>query len=265
MEQNNRSMFRHEDEIDLLQLAAAIWHNAVLVVIAAILCGAAALAYTFYFIPPRYSASATMYVNTNNISLGSTSVSITSSELITADRMVDIYITILESRETLQEVAEQAGVEYNYDRLYNMIDAYAGYGSGVLVVSVNSSSPTEAELLANTIAKVLPDRISDIVDGTSPRIIENAVVPTHRSSPSYTKNTVMGLLAGAVLSCAIIVVVDLLHSSRDTRIHTTEELQQLYPDIPILASIPDMRNTGKSGYYSNYYSAESQQKRKGGK
>ena len=111
MEQKNRAMSRHEDEIDLLQLAAAIWHNAVLVVIAAILCGAAALAYTFYFIPPRYSASTTMYVNTNNISLGSTSVSITSSELNTADKMVDIYITILGSRETLQEVAEQAGVE----------------------------------------------------------------------------------------------------------------------------------------------------------
>ena len=257
MEQNRTNMAK-DDEIDLLQLAAAIWDNILLVIIAAIICGAAALAYTYFMVTPTYSASTTMYVNTNNISLGSTSVSITSSELTTADKMVDIYITILGSRETLQEVAQQAGIEYDYDKLSGMISATSGSGAGVFIVTVKSSSPTEAELIANTVASVLPDRISDIVDGTSPRIIENAVVPTHRSSPSYTRNTAMGFLIGIVISCAIIVLLDLIKSSRDTRIHSTDELKQLFPDIPVLATIPDMRqSSSKSGYYSGYYGSDS--------
>ena len=252
-----------EDTIDLLQLAAAIWHNAIYVILAAIIGGIIAMAASVILITPKYSATATLFVNTSSVSLGSTSISLSSSSLNAANTMVDIYITILESRETLQEVAEEAGIEYNYEKLSKAITAESSDASGIFTVTVESTSPTEAELIANTIAAVLPNRIADIVDGTSTRVVEYAVVPTARSSPSYAKNTVIGALIGIVLSCAVIIVIDLVNTSRDTNIHSVEELKALYPDIPVLATIADMRHTGgKSGYGYGYGYYEQKQPEK---
>ena len=254
---NNRPAAQEEDTIDLLQLAAALWENILIIIICAILGGALALGYSFFMITPQYSASTTLYVNTKNFSLGSTSISY--SDLTTANRMVDIYIAILSSRETLQEVAEQAGIEYDYDELSEKIGAESGTADGIFEVTVTSSSPTEAELLANTVASVLPDRIADIVDGTSVKVVEYAVVPTHRSSPSYARNTMVGVLAGIVIACAVVVVLELVRSGRDTNIHSSDELRELYPDIPVLATVTDMRHTPKSGYYSSYYGSDSEE------
>ena len=72
-----------------------------------------------------------------------------------------------------------------------MIDARAVSDTAAFDVTVESENPVEAELVANTIAKILPDRIAEIVDGSSVRIVDYAIIPAHRSSPSYIKNTLI--------------------------------------------------------------------------
>lgn len=258
-----RQINQQVDTIDLLELASVLWSKVLYIIVAALLCGVIALAYSVFMLTPKYSSTVTMYVNTGSLSLGSLS-SITSSELTTSDKLVDLYITILKSRETIQEVEAESGVHYEYkDWVENIIDAKSGNASGVFQVTINSTSPNEAELIANTFAKVLPNRISDIVDGTSARVIEYAVVPSERSSPSYTKNVAMGLLIGAVICCAILTAQYLLNTSKDTVIHSVDELSALYPDIPVLATIMDMRQTSKKGYgYGEYYSSQPQKDEK---
>ena len=41
---------------------------------------------------------------------------------------------------------------------------------------------------------------------------------------------------------------------RNVDIRSVDDLKDMYPDIPVLALIPDMRISGKKGYYySSYY------------
>lgn len=243
-----------EMEIDLLQLFRALWRNALVIILVAIIFGGIAFGGTFMFISPKYEASAMMYVNNSSVTLGNTSVSITSGELSAAQTLVSTYIVILKSRTTLDEVIQESGVPYTVEKLSKMVNASAVSGTGIFKVTVQSSSPTEAELLANTIARVLPDRISDIVDGSSVRVVDYAIVPAHRSSPSYTKNTAIGVLAGVVLVAGIICLREILTSGEDVIIHSSDDLAELFPDIPVLAVVPDMRMTSKKGYYSAYSS-----------
>jgi len=59
----------------------------------------------------------------------------------------------------------------------------------------------------------------------------------------------IGLLVGFVLSCAVIILIDLL----DTTIRDEDYLYQRY-GIPVLAVVPDATETHKSSYgYSHYY------------
>ena len=242
-----------EDTIDLLHLAQVLWKNAIAIILAGLIFGAAGFVGTKLFITPMYNSRALMYVNNSNLSLGGSKVSISTAEISAAKSLVDTYTVILKTRMTLDEVIAQSGVDYTYEELEKMITAASVNGTEVFYIDVESPDPGEAELLANTIALVLPDKIASIVDGSSVRIVDYAVRPAKQSSPNTAKNAVLAAMLGAMLTCGVIVVADLM----DEQIHDTDYLTQTYSDIPVLAVVPDLLAKNKSSYY--YYRGESKQ------
>lgn len=234
-----------EVEIDLLALARALWRRAWAVILAMLIGGAAMFSYASFLITPLYQAKALMYVNSSSLSVGNTKLSISQAELSAAQSLVDTYIVILNSRTTLNDVIKEAEVPYTYEQLSSMISAQAVNATEVFEVVVTDANPQEAEKIANAIADILPNKIAAIVEGSSARIVDYAVVPSQKSSPNITKLTAMGLLAGFVLSAAVIIVLELM----DETIHDEDYLAQNF-DLPVLAAIPDMLNGGKDkGYY----------------
>ena len=237
-------------EIDLLRLIKALWAHALIIILTTLIAGAMAFSYARYLIEPKYSSTAMMYVNNSSISIGSSNVSISSGELSAAQSLVETYLVILNSRTTLEEVIEKSGVNYSYEELSRMISSGAVNGTEVFKITVTSTDPAEAKMLANTIADVLPKTISNVVDGSSVRVVDYAVANGHRVSPSYTKYTAIGLAIGFIISAGIVVILELL----DDVIHDEEYLMQTY-DVPVLAMIPDLENEGKKGY--TYYDSKS--------
>ena len=171
-------------EIDLLKLIKALWSKALVIIFVAVLFAAGVFAYTLFFISPAYDATASIYVNNSSFTFGSTSFSISSSELNASNSLVNTYIYILKSRTTLEDVIAKADLPYSYEGLSKMITTRTVTGTAAFDVTVRSSSPIEAEHIANVIAEVLPDRIAEIVDGSSVRIVDYAIVPAHRAAPS---------------------------------------------------------------------------------
>ena len=111
---------------------------------------------------------------------------------------------------------------------------------------------SEAEVIANSIAKILPDKIADIVDGSSVRIVDHAIVPSEKVSPNITKMTAIGCFVGVFIAATIIVVLTLL----DTKIHDEEYLLQTY-NLPVLAVVPNLyRVNESSSYYGTYGSSK---------
>ena len=251
-----------EDVIDLLALFRALWRKALVIILVGLIVAALVFGYTFLFVSPTYEATASLYVNNSSFTFGSTSFSISSSELTASNSLVNTYIYILNSRTTLEDVIAKAGLSYDFEELSEMIETEPVANTAAFNVTVKSESPTESELIANTFAKVLPERISEIVDGSSVRIVDYAIVPAHRAGPNYTMNTVIAFLAGAFLAAAVVIARFLIDEKNDVVIHSADELREMYPDIPVMALIPDMRLSEKKGYYySSYYG----DKGKGGK
>jgi len=239
-----------EIEIDLQKLLLALWKKAWLILLSTILGGALFLAYTVFLITPLYKASAMLYVNNSSFSVGNTSFSISNSDLVAAQSLVDTYVVILKTRPTLERVIADTGVDYDYEELYEMIEAAPVNSTEIFEIEVTSPDPQEAELIANSIATILPDRISDIVDGSSVRIVQHAVVPAHKDSPSLAKNTAIGLVLGFMASCGVIVLLELL----DSQIHDQETLIELY-QLPVMAVIPDLLESQKVGNGYGYGSS----------
>ena len=244
---------QQEYEIDLLDLARAMWSHIVAIVLAAVVCAGLAFGYTKLLITPTYKANALLYVNSSDISVAGSKLSISASDLTAAKSLVDTYIVI---RTTLNDVIEQSGVSYSYDQLKKMISASSVNSTEIFSVEVTSTSPQEAELLANTIARVLPEKIASVVDGSSVRIVDTAVVPSKKAAPSTGKNTMLGFLLGAVLACGAVVVLYLM----DDKIHSADYLLSAY-DIPMLAVIPDLTQDGDDGYYGYGYGSAGRKER----
>ena len=245
MTKQNRNNSEQVVEIDLLEVAGALWQHIIGILLTGIIFGALCFGYARFFVTPKYEANALFYVNNSSLSLSS-AVAITTGELSAASDLVDTYVAILESRANMELVIERSGVNYTYEQLRKMIDAKAVNSTGLFQVSVKSTNPEEARTLANTIASILPEKISDIVANSSVEIVDYAVTPHTRVSPSYIKYAAIGLLLGMVLASGIV----LIGFFNDTIIHNEDYLLNTY-NVPILATIPDLnaKTPKKYGYY----------------
>ncbi len=217
--------------------------------------GALAFSYSFFLVTPLYDATAMLYVNNSSVSLGSTKVSITSSDLTASQSLIDTYVVILHSRLTLETVIEKAELPYTYEELKEMVSAGAVNDTGVLQITVTDADPVEGAKITNTIVDILLDQIATIVEGSSVETVDYAVVPVSPSSPNVTKNTMIGILLGF----ALVAVVIVLRSLMDTTIDSEDYLLENFADIPLLAAVPDLMKEKHSGYGYGYYSQNSSQ------
>ena len=243
-------------EIDLVRLWNAIWKRAWLIFVCAALCAALFLAVTVLFIAPKYSASAKFYVNNSAVSIGETSLNLSSGDLSASKSLVDTYIVILKSRTCLNDVIDYADLDYNAAQLSSMISASAIGDTAVFEVVVTGTNPEETEVIANAIAHILPNKISNIVEGTSAKIVDYAITPNAPTSPNKTTNFILGFLMGAALSVGVIVLIELF----DNTIRSEDDIAENC-NYPILAAVPDMSNSSHKG---RYYSKTATASRNGG-
>ena len=228
-------------EFDLREMFKVLLKRAWIVVLCAVIVGAAVLVYTVNFVTPQYTANVTIYVNNNS---GRDNTYISSADLAVALRLVSTYVNIIQSNTVLDKVIEETGLMLTTNQVRKMISAEVVGETEMFSVTVTTPNPQMSADLANAIAAVAPGEIAEIIEGSSAKIIDYARVPTGRSSPSYVANTVLGALAGAILA----IIVILVQNKMDLRIRSEEELVNIC-SVPVLGVIPDMtnemKNTGK--------------------
>lgn len=257
---NKESEYR---QIDLLKIADGLIRQVWVVVLSMVLCGALLFSVAAFYITPMYESSVLLYVNNSSFSVGATSFSISSSQISAAKSLVETYQVILKTRMTLNDVIRLAELDRSYEELSEMITTKSVNDTEVFSVTVTSDDPYEAEHIANTIGRVLPDKIAGIVEGSSVRVVDYAVVPSAQVSPNVTVWTIIGVLLGLIVSCCVIAVIEIA----DDRIRNESFLLENFPTTPLLAVIPDMMSERQGGqyYYSHYYAKPEGDKKKGGR
>lgn len=245
-------------EIDLQKLLMAYLRKWWLILLCGLVVAGAALLYTVKFITPQYQASVSVYVNNSS---GSQSVDyVTSGNLDASQKLVNTYINIAKSDRVLDLVAEELNGDYTVKELREMLSAAQVEKTEIFRIYITSPNPEEAARVANVMAKVAPEEISNLIEGSSARIIDYAKVPEERYSPSYRRNTMMGGLIGCLLAVACLTVMYLL----DVRIRGEEDLTALF-DLPVLGQIPDVDTIKDSDKKKYGYETEERSAGKGGR
>ena len=234
----------NEEVIDLGLIISLLWKHVALILTCGIICAAALFLAARMFITPKYQANALLFVNNSTLNIGSLDLGATN--LTNVSSYVDTYVEILKSRSNMELVIEQSGVPYTYEELRKMVTANAVNTSGLFQVSVTSPNPEEARTLVNLIATILPDKVSEIINNTSIKVVDYAVTPHSRFSPNYIQYAGIGLLLGIVLCAGVLLLIAYF----DDEIHNEDYLLTTY-NHAVLASIPDL--TSKSGSKYGYY------------
>lgn len=235
-------------EIDILFMLKAMWHKIwILILAAAVLC-AGGFAYAKFYIKPTYTASSMIYVNNlrEKTSKELQESTISGGDLSTAMHLVDTYIVILKTPETLEEVARKSGLSYSAGDLSAMIDATGEEDTEIFTVQASANNPEDAVVLANTVAQVLPERISAVVEGAKVRTVQEAL-NAGKTGPDEKKFALIGALIGLLLAAAFIVIREL----QDDKIYDENYISSVCDDVPVLAVIPDLMDT--SAFARNYY------------
>lgn len=231
-------------DLGIQQILTVLLNRVWIILLVGVILAGLTFAGTYYMITPKYRSYTKFYVNNSSINLGG----LTASDISAAQELVESYIVILNSRETLEQIGAYAGVNRTDSAIRGMIAATSVNGTEIFQVAVTCEDPAEACAIANAIAKILPKRINEIIEGTSAKVVEHPIQATRASSPDYVVNTMVGFLLGCMLSAGIIVMREIF----DVIIRTEEDVRRCCSH-PILASVPDMTASSKggSGYY--YY------------
>ena len=229
-------------ELGFQRLVSVLFRKSWIIILVSFLTAASTFGGTFYLITPKYESTALFYVNNSSLSLEG--VGLTSGDITTRKDLVDTYIVILESRECLLRVIDYANVDRSASELRSMITAKAVNETEIFEVVVTSPDANEAERVANAISQILPKRISEVIKGTSAEVVDHPVVPSSPSSPRIVRNTLVGFLAGMLISAVAIVLYEIF----DVTIRSEEDVRQSSTH-PVLAAVPDMTAQSKGGGY----------------
>ncbi len=216
-----------EKEIDLLGLFYRLIEKAKYIVIASVLVALIAGIYTFNFVTPLYTATSKIYV------MNSDSAGINLSDFQIGSYLTNDYKEVFNNWHVHEKVISELKLPYSYKQLSKMLSISNPSDTRIMYITVSSPDPVEAKSIADTYAKVAQEFITVTMDTRAPSLFEEALLPSAPSSPSKTKNIMIGFLLGFVLSCGIITVLYIT----DDKIKSTDDMEK-YLNLPALGIMP---------------------------
>lgn len=220
---------QQEDEIDLVELFYLLWGHVLQIIACVIVGGAAAFAYTYFFVTPLYQATAKIYV----VSSSSNSI-VNLSDLQLGSQLTADYEELIRSRPLLEDVIDTLDLNLSAEALSNCISIGNPDDTRILTITVAYSEPELAANIANEIVDQAVVYLPRVMESPAPHGFEEAVVPNRKVSPSYSWNTLLGAIALAVVYCGILVVRHLM----DDSFKTPEDISR-YLGVQPLTTIPE--------------------------
>lgn len=206
-------------EVDIIGLFRK---NALLLVLATVLMGAAAFGGSF-LMPNEYTASTSMYVLVRN---EENSASITQTELSSAQMVATDVVTIMTSDRVKNDVAEDMKLENLNGYKLNITNST---NTRMITLSVTGRDPELTAKVANAIVKDTSDVAIEVMDIKSVNVIDQATPPTAPSGPRHLMIGAVGAAAGFALAFAVAFMRDAL----DTRIRSGEDASSLI-GVPVV-------------------------------
>ncbi len=211
-------------QLNLYRLAMGVYRRLLWLLLAAVLGAGSCLLAGRFLLTPQYQSSVVLYVN------NAQEKNVYSGDLTTSRNLVDSILVILNTRETMLDIIAYAQVNYSLPEMETMISATAVNNTEFFRITVTSPDMYEAERIANAIGSVLPEHIAQVLEGSSAKVVDPAVIASKPSTPGLGRCALLGGLLGLGFALAGICLWEFF----DDTLRDPRELT----DFPVLAVVP---------------------------
>ena len=219
-------------EIDVFQLVKVLWKRKFLIVLAALVAGLAAFAYSSFVIQPQYTSTTRIYVVNRN---QADKPGLTNQDLQAGSYLVKDYREIILSQDVLEKVVADQNLTMDAKTLGRKVSVTVPADTRIVSISVRDGNPEEASRIANALREVAAQKIISVTRVSDVTTLEEARPATSPSSPNIRRNTMIATIAGVGFVTIIVLLVELL----DDRVKRPEDIEEVM-HISLLGVIPNL-------------------------
>ncbi len=220
------------EEIDLKEFVMLFWDRKVSIILITIIFMLIGIIYSVGFVTPKYTSSTTLLLATSE-SANSKTNTITTSDITLNSKLVSTYSELVKSKNVTRQVISNLGIDETEDELRNSITVSSVKDTELIKISVTDKNATNAYNIANEIAKVFTQKVSEIYNINNVQILDQAEISTKPSNINHAKDVIMFTFVGLFVAIVFVLVANML----DTTIKSSEEVEKLC-NVPVIASIP---------------------------
>ena len=220
------------EEIDLKEFVMLFWDRKVSIILITIIFMLIGIIYSVGFVTPKYTSSTTLLLATSESSNSKTNT-ITTSDITLNSKLVSTYSELVKSKNVTRQVISNLGIDETEDELRNSITVSSVKDTELIKISVTDKNATNAYNIANEIAKVFTQKVSEIYNINNVQVLDQAEISSVPSNINHTKDVIMFTFVGLFVAIVFVLVANML----DTTIKSSEEVEKLC-NVPVIASIP---------------------------
>lgn len=221
---------QQEIGIDPLLLLASLWRKKILILLVAIITGGLAFIYSSLIVRPQYTSTSRIYVV--NHGQGEQNV-LTNQALQAGSYLVKDYQEIILSQDVLEKVIANQKLTMTPKQLASKIKVSVPRDTRIVSIDVKDTNPETASQLANELRVVASEKIKAVTKVSDVTTLEEARPAIAPSSPNIRRNTVLGVVGGAVIIIVLLTLQELL----DDRIKRPEDIEEVL-ELPLLGVVP---------------------------
>lgn len=190
------------------------------------------VAVTFFLIPPKYSATTQLVVQTKENGSNINTDKINSNLLL-----INTYKDLVKSKAVTEKAKDQLmnlGLsDISEEFLTKSISVEQNQNSQLFSIKAISNKPKDAEEIANTISEVFQKEAVKVTDTDKVSIVSKAVANAKPVSPNKQLNIAVGVMMGIIFGIMLVLLSEVFNRTIKTEEYLSEKLE-----LPILGILP---------------------------
>lgn len=220
------------EEIDIRELLSYYKSKLGLLIIIFTLVCLLGCSYSIFIQKPMYNSY------TKVILSGETTI--TQSDIVLNQNLVDTYAEVVKSRRVLDQVIKKLDLDLTYEELSNEISVTAVSNTEIIQINVKDKDPVMAKNIANVTASYFTKEVLDLYKMNNVNILDEAILNKKPYNINIPKQLLIYILAGITIACGIVFIIYYF----DRTIKSSEQVEQKL-HLPILGSVQEFSKKGR--------------------
>lgn len=226
------------EEIDIRELLNYYKSKLGLLIIIFTLVCLLGCSYSIFIQKPMYNSY------TKVILSGETTI--TQSDIVLNQNLVDTYAEVVKSRRVLDQVIKKLDLDLTYEELSNEISVTAVSNTEIIQINVKDKDPVMAKNIANVTASYFTKEVLDLYKMNNVNILDEAILNKKPYNINIPKQLLIYILAGITIACGVVFIKYYF----DRTIKSSEQVEQKI-HLPILGSVQEFSKKGRKRWRMN--------------